>query len=396
MGGIVTSGPSSPCVRRPGRASCLAALLLALLVVAVPAGQTGAIIVFDSPIDNGYASGPTSIRLRVLPPGIEVQGVTITADGRKVCSLDRPPFECAWNAGPAVTEHVIRASVVLPDGRRIAQTITTRGEEYVESVEVDVVRVTATVTDERGEFVRGLRREDFRIYEDNVPQRISAFLSENIPLEIVVAMDVSGSMRPSMPVVKQAVKKFLRALRPEDRVTLLTVNDNVFTLARPSVTLEARLKAVDRMNAWGGTALYDAIVKSVDQLGRETGRRALVVFTDGEDLNSRVPLETAERRLETSDVLVYAIGQGRAPRMTSLKEVLERLARKSGGKAFFEDVEGLDEVFRRIIEDLSNQYFLCYPRRDSAKDSRWRKLRVEVPGRNVRVRAREGYRVVAK
>jgi Ca-activated chloride channel homolog len=370
--------------------------VLAVLAGALLAGQTSAIIVFDGPVDDGYASGPTPIRLRVLPPGIEVQSVTIMADGTRVCMLDRPPFECAWNAGPAVSRHTIRASVVLADGRRISKTITTRGEEYVESVDVDVVRVTATVTDDSGQFVRGLRREDFRIYEDNVPQRISAFLSENIPLEVVVAMDVSGSMRPAMPQVKQAVKKFLQALRPQDRVTLLTVNDNVFTLTKPSATLEARLKAVDRMNAWGGTALYDAIVKSVDQLGRETGRRALVVFTDGEDLNSRVPLEAAERRLETSDVLVYPIGQGRAPKLVNLKTVLERLARKSGGRAFFEELQDLDTAFDQIIEDLSNQYFLCYPRRDSARDSRWRKLRVEVPGRDVKVRAREGYRVVAK
>lgn len=200
-----------------------------------------------------------------------------------------------------------------------------------------------------------------------------------------------------MPQVKQAVKKFLQALRPQDRVTLLTVNDNVFTLTKPSATLEARLKAVDRMNAWGGTALYDAIVKSVDQLGRETGRRALVVFTDGEDLNSRVPIEVAERRLEASDAVLYPIGQGRAPRLSSLKAILERLARKSGGRAFFGDsVDKLDAAFADIMEELSNQYLLGYVPKDLSRDGRWRTLKVEVPGKGVRVRARQGYRAVAK
>ena len=207
-------------------------------------------------------------------------------------------------------------------------------------VDVDVVQVTATVTDGRGRFVRGLGRADFRVYEDDVPQQISSFFSEDIPLEIIVAMDVSGSMKPSMPTVKVAVKKFVSALRPADRVTVLTFNDNVFTLVRPAVDLAGRLKAIDRMTAWGGTALYEVIVKAVDQLGRQPGRRVLVVFTDGEDLSSRIPIEAVERRLEASDVVLYPIGQGRAPKVTMLKELLERLAQKSGGRAFFEELEG--------------------------------------------------------
>ena len=374
----------------------LAALAGSVIAGAALLGQTLGVIFFDSPVEDGYASGPMPIRVRIEPPGTKVQSVTFTADGRLVCTVERPPFECAWDAGPKVAEHTLRASAVLADGQRITRTITTKGVEYAESVDVDIVQITATVTDKRGHFVRGLKRDDFRVYEEGVLQRISTFFSENIPLEIVVAMDVSGSMKPSMPVVKEAVKKFLSALRPADRVTLLTFNDNVFTLAKPAADLDTRLKAVDRMSAWGGTALYDVIVKAADQLGRQTGRRALVVFTDGEDLNSRVPIEAAERRLETSDVVLYPIGQGRAPKIATLKEVLERLAKKSGGRAFFEELSGLDQVFDRIIEELSNQYLLGYPRRDSAKDSRWRKLKIEVPGRDVHIRAREGYRVVAK
>jgi VWFA-related protein len=282
--------------------------------------------------------------------------------------------------------------VLLKDGRRIARTVRTREVEYTETVDVDVVQVTATVTDGKGRFVRGLPRDAFRVYEDDVPQRISSFLSENIPLEIIVAVDVSGSMRTAMPAVKQAVKKFLSALRPADSVTLVSFNDNVFTLSRPAADLSTRLTAVDRMAPWGGTALYDVIVKSIDQLGRQTGRRALVVFTDGEDLNSRVPFEAAERRLEASDAVLYPIGQGRAPGMESLKRVLERLAEKSGGRAFFEKLDGLDAVFARIIDELSNQYLLGYAPRTPIADGRWRAIRVEVPNRDVKVRTRQGYR----
>jgi Ca-activated chloride channel family protein len=374
----------------------LAVVATLAVLSAMPAvfGQGTPEIVFESPSDDGYASGPTSIRVRLVPANTAVQSVTLSADGAAVCTVERPPFECAWDAGPKVAAHVVRASVLLADGRRVARVIKTRGVAYAETVDVDVVQVTATVTDHRGRFVRGLARKDFRVYEDGAPQSVSTFFAQDIPLQIIVAMDVSGSMKPSMPAVKVAVKKFLSALRPADQVTVLTFNDSIFMLAKPSFDLAARLKAVDRMTAWGETALYEAIVKGIDQLGRETGRRALVVFTDGEDVSSRIPIEAVEGRLETSDVTMYAIGLGRAPAVPLLKELLERLAGKSGGRAFFEDPKDLDDAFARLVEELSNQYLLGYARRDSVKDSRWRRLRVEVPGRDVKVRARQGYRVV--
>ena len=377
----------------------LAAALLAALVGAglLAHGQaTDPVIVFESPLEDGYASGPMPIRVRIDPPATPVQSVSFVADGRLVCTIERPPFECPWDAGPAVTEHAIRASVLLKDGKRISRTIRTKAAAYAETVDVNAMQLTVTVTDSHGRFVRGLTRENFRVYDDDVLQTLSGFAAENVPLEIFVAVDVSGSMKAAMPTVKLAVRKFLSALRPTDRVTLVGFNDNVFTLARPTADLATRLAAVDRLSPWGGTALYDVIVRSIDQLGRQTGRRALVVFTDGEDLNSRVPEDAAEQRLESSDAVLYPIGQGRAPKMEALKRVLERLAQKSGGRAFFEDLDELDAAFTRIVEELSNQYLLGYPRPEAAREGSWRKQRVEIPGRDLKIRTRQGYRVASK
>jgi Ca-activated chloride channel family protein len=313
-----------------------------------------------------------------------------------VCTIERPPFECPWEAGPKVVEHAIRASALLMDGRHVALTIRTKALTVFASAGVDAVHLTATVTDGRGRFVTGLPQDAFRVYEDDVLQPISTFASDDIPLEIVVAVDISGSMKTAMPVVKEAVKKFLTALRPIDRVTLVAFNARVFSIVRPAADPAARLAAVDHLSPWGGTALYDAIVRSIDQLGRQPGRRALVVFTDGEDLDSRVPAEAAELRLEASDVVLYPIGQGRAGKVEAFKRVLERLAQKSGGRAFFENLNELDGVFARIVEELSNQYLLGYARPDSGNDGHWRKIRVELPGRDLKVRTRQGYRVAAK
>ena len=379
-------------------ALALAGALLAGTGSTGPAGAQSAdpVVVFESPKEDGYVTGPMPIRIHVEPRTTGVQSVSASADGRIVCTLENPPWECQWDAGPKIVEHAVRASVLLKDGRRIARTIRTKAVAFAETVDVDLVQVTATVTDGRGRFVRNLPREAFRVYDDDALQPITNYMSQNVPLEIIVAADVSGSMESAMPTVKQAVKKFLSALRPTDSVTLVSFNDNVYTLARPNVDLATRLKAVDRLSSWGGTALYDVIVKSVGQLGRLTGRRALVVFTDGEDLNSRVPAEAAEERIESSDAVIYAIGLGRAPRVDTLRKVLERLAKKSGGRSFFEDIEGLDDIFGRIVDELSNQYLIGYARPDAAREGRWRKIRVDVADRDVKIRTRQGYRVAEK
>jgi len=357
-------------------------------------GQAAApAIVFTSPEDGAFVSGLMTLSVRLEPPGSPVRSVSLFADGRLVCTVERAPYECPWDAGPRVTEHLIRAVVVQPSGQRVARAIRTKGVAYTEAVDVEVVHITATMTDEAGAFVRGLPKSAFRVYEDNVRQDITHFAAENIPLEIIVAVDVSGSMTDAMETVKSAVRTFLTALRPTDRVTVIGFNDNVFTLARPSADLATRLRAVDRLAPWGGTALYDVIVQAIDQLGRQTGRRVLVVFTDGEDLNSHIPLQTAVARIESRDAVLYPIGQGRATEVKALRVVLDELARKSGGRAFFEDVSRLHNVFGSILEELSNQYLLGYVSTNPAHDGKWRAIRVETPGKNLRVRARQGYRV---
>lgn len=375
------------------------AALAGLCLIALPelAAQSAApAITFVSPGDGTYASGPMTVAVRLDPAEVPVRNISLFADGRLICSLERTPYECPWDAGPRVAEHVLRAVAVLSDGRRVARAIRTKGVAYAEAVDVDVVQITATVTDKNGAFVRGLPKQAFRVFEDDRRQDITFFAAENIPLEIIVAVDVSGSMTNAMGQVKSAVKTFLSALRPSDRVTVIGFNDNVFTLARPSADLATRLRAIDRLAPWGGTALYDVIVQAIGQLGRQTGRRVLVVFTDGEDLNSHIPIETAVGRIESHDAVLYPIGQGRATEIRTLRAILEQLAATSGGRAFFEDIEHIDRVFANILEELSNQYLLGYVSPDVAHDGRWRTIKVDTPGRDVRVRARQGYRVNPK
>jgi len=347
-----------------------------------------------SPGDDAYLSGPTLLRARVVPPNVAL-GVTFFVDGRQVCALTREPFECDWDAGPSISEHQIRAVATLTTGGRIVQTVRTKGIGYNEKVNVDVVQVTVTVSDGHGKFVHGLPQAAFHVFEDERAQVITHFASEDIPLELLVAIDISGSMSPAMPKLKTAVKEFLGEVPPQDQVTLLGFNDSIFTLTRKATDTADRIRAVDRLAPWGSTALYDVILRGIEMLGRQTGRKALVVFTDGEDQGSHATISDVERRLQSTDVTLYMIGQGRGVTLDSLKRVMERLVSPTGGRALFTDsIDELHGAFGDLLAELSNQYLLGYSSSNNRRDDAWRRIKVDVDGHHD-IRNRQGYRAVA-
>ena len=250
-----------------------------------------------------------------------------------------------------------------------------------------------TVGDGHGRFVRGIPRSAFHVYEDGKAQTITHFASEDVPLELVAAVDISGSMTPAMPKLKKAVKEFLGSVPGQDIVTLIGFNDNIITLTRKTMDPAERVKAVDRLAPWGSTALYDTLLRGADMLGRQTGRKAYIVFTDGEDQGSHVTFNDVERRLQSSDVTLYMIGQGRGVTLESLKKVMDRLAAPTGGRALFTDnIDELHDAFADLLDELGNQYLLGYVSNNSTRDNAWRRIKVEVDGHH-EVRARQGYRV---
>jgi Ca-activated chloride channel homolog len=370
--------------------------LASLAVAALSAQPPPLTVRITSPVEDGYVSGIFRLVAVVEPAAAikQLKEVVFFADGHKVCTLTREPFQCDWDAGERVTEHAIRVTAEHVKGGRTAATVHTKGVKFSDSVDVDAVQFTAVVTDGEGRFVPGLKREDFKVYDNGRPQKITSFESENISLELVVALDVSSSMRQAMPAVKEAAKRFLAGLRPGDHVTLLGFNDNVFTLAPRSRDQATRVKAIDLMRAWGGTALYDVVLSGLNVLGRHPGRRSMLIFTDGDDQSSHATFEAAIARAEGSDATIYAIGQGRAIRTHELQQVLRRFATISGGRHFFaEDVGRLDRFFQEILDDLSNQYLISYNYPDTERDGQLHTIRVEVGDGRYNVRARDGYRL---
>jgi Ca-activated chloride channel family protein len=354
------------------------------------AGQTP-LLRITAPEENAIVTGPVQLSADISPP-VAAKEVNFFVDGRLACTATEPPYGCLWDAGAIVRAHHVRVVASLVDGRRLVDNVRTKDLGYAERIRVDAVLVPVLVTD-RGRFVRGLKKQDFQIFEDDVAQPLGSLVSEDAPLELVVAIDISGSMEKALPDVKVAVKQLLAKLRPGDSATLVGFNDTTFVVAERETDQQAREDAVDLLTSWGGTALYDATVTAMDMVGRGWGRKGVVIFSDGDDRNSLTRRETAMARVQSSDAMLFTVGFGGAGTVPELRKRLETYARSTGGRAFFpREMKSLDTAFNDIITELSNQYVLTYSSTNLAQDRQWRSIRVLVPRGNYAIRARQGYR----
>ena len=303
---------------------------------------------------------------------------------------------------------------------------------------VELVNVTATVTDDSGRFVPGLRKEDFTVYDDGVRQEVSHFSSDRVPVSLGIVLDTSGSMTSDKIATAQAaIDRFIHELLGKD--------DELFFMEfanRPRLTQQwtkdRRLisRAVGRVNPSGGTALYDAIAEALPLANAgENRKKAVLVISDGNDSNSDISVGELRQLIRESEVMVYALGVdttmrsrsggqvspptipspipfpfpfpgGRRPalpqtggilggRVTGGERVnaaaLRQITDDTGGRTeIVRGFEGLDAATARIADELSKQYYLAYAS-SGEKDGRWHAIRVEVRDRRMIVRARRGY-----
>jgi VWFA-related protein len=373
---------------------------IAVLTVALAAGSAGSAqqnveIRIVSPAANSYVSDQITLEARIEPASrwADVKDVVFFADGVQVCrSVDVQPPRCGWDAGARVKSHLVRVVATLTSGGRVVASVRTRGIEGAYSVDIRGVQVNVAVLDRRGTFVRGLTADHFRLREDDVAQTIKHFADENSPLELVLAVDVSASMATVIEDLKDAVRQFLSQLRPVDQVTLVAFNEEMFVLTRRETDAAGRGRAVDALASWGSTALYDVVVRSLELLSGQPGRRGLVVFSDGEDSASQATLEAADRAIKSSDATLFTVALGRGRESQQLKQTLEALAEPSGGRVVIaERPEDLRRAFGEVLKDLQQQYLIGYESTNATLDGSWRRLSIEVPGERYRVRARQGY-----
>ena len=344
----------------------------------------------DSPEADSYVSGPTTLRATV-EPSVSPTRVVFFADGRQVCQVRTPPFACVWDAGETILSHQIRVVVSLANGERLVQILRTKDSGATFRSQIAAVQVPVTVRDGR-RFIGGLPEQAFRIYENDRLEPLVGFIAADVPLELVIAIDVSGSVKNDMPALKAAAAELLSAIPVDKPVTVLAFNDEVFPVVVRQTAAVLRLQALEKLESWGGTALYDAVILGLHTFRQQPGRKVLVVFTDGEDQGSRATLEDAQRRVGETEALVYMVGAGRALDREAFRREMRNLSEPTGGRAIFtENIEKLRDAFRELVQELSAQYLLSYVPSNATQDGTWRRIKVAVSGYSD-VRARQGYR----
>jgi VWFA-related protein len=302
---------------------------------------------------------------------------------------------------------------------------------------VELINVTATVTDDNGRFVSGLQKDDFTIFEDGKRQEVTHFSNERVPVSLGILLDASGSMTSDkMSAARAAIDRFI--------FDLLGEQDELFFVEfanAPRITQQwthdrrAISRAVARVNPNGGTAIYDAVAESLPFASAGQNRKkALLVISDGNDTNSTVGVSELRQLIRESEVLVYALGvdgtsrnnggpvirppvqlpipipfpfPGRRPQTTRPQiggtwsrstagdrvnaDALRQITDDTGGRTeIVRGFDGLEAATARIADELSKQYYLGYSS-TGEKDGRWHAIRVDVRDRRLHVRARRGY-----
>jgi VWFA-related protein len=263
------------------------------------------------------------------------------------------------------------------------------GGEYVFRQQVEEVMLYATVVDPRNRIVTNLDRNSFTVFEDNVPQRITSFRRQDIPVSLGILIDNSGSMRVKRPAVNQAALNLVRASNPQDEVFVVNFTDSDHIYRDQDFTSDVNLlkEALEKVESRGTTAIYDTVIASADYLekGAKHDKKILLVITDGEDNASMKTLEQAVSAVQQENgPTVYTIGilEKGDKAAKRARRALERLSLETGGIAFFpSDLSEVDEISRQIAHDIRSQYAIGY-----------KPIRPQSEGgfRNVRVEARAG------
>jgi Ca-activated chloride channel homolog len=269
---------------------------------------------------------------------------------------------------------------------------------FVLEAEVEVVSVTAVVFDKGGHFVRGLGPNDIELLEDGVPQDISLFREasgkgdEEIPLSVVLVLDTSGSMKESLDFLKEAALNFVYKLEDVDTALVVQFNETIKGSADFTGDTDRLERFVSSLQAWGGTSLFDATHYALERIKDQAGRKAVIVFTDGEDNTSRLDEKTVVDFAKMVEATVYGIGfRGSSFSGGSSAGYLKRISSETGGSYFSPDkMSELIKTFAAISEELKNHYILAYtPKR--APDNMYRKIELRVKREGVQVRLRKGY-----
>lgn len=266
-------------------------------------------------------------------------------------------------------------------------------------VNVDLVNVILTVTEGNGRIVPGLNKEDFLVEEDGRKQEVSHFAREvTLPLTLAVLIDTSPSVQPVLDLEKQTAIEFLHSvLHKEDLALVMNFDRGVSLVQDFTADIRRLSKAIQSIAIGGGTSVHDAVFLACDEkLKRETGRKAIILISDGGDTTSKLKIKDAIESAQRADVIIYAISNSSGgPFFGGGGDdgTLKRYAETTGGRAFFPSKpQDFKKAFDAIQEELRSQYILSYSSTNTVKDGSYRALKVSMPNqKNLKVRTKKGY-----
>jgi len=253
-------------------------------------------------------------------------------------------------------------------------------------VDVDLVMLHATVVDNKGRLVTDLPAEHFRVYEDNILQKLDRVRNEDVPITAGLVLDNSASMRPNRHQMMAGALRFAETVNPYDEIFVVNFNDDYYLDLRGkdfSNNVDELKEALEKTNTRGSTAVYDALRASLQHLKRGTRqKKVLIVITDGVDNASISRFDTVLREAQQSEAGIYLIALpcSDAKRdCRKAKREARKLADTSGGLAFFPTtIEQVDNLGRQIAHDIRNQYVIAYYPSNKARDGSFRNVRVEI------------------
>ena len=269
---------------------------------------------------------------------------------------------------------------------------------FVFRKDVDEVVLHAVVIDDKQHMVTDLDRNAFTVYEDGKLQKITSFRHEDIPVAMGIVIDNSGSMREKRQKVNQASLNLVRSSNPQDEVFIVNFSDEYYLDQSFTSDIKKLREALEKIDARGGTALYDAVVASADELKKNgrLDRKVLLVVTDGEDNESRESLEQAVRRLqEENGPTVYAIGLLGEEKQRRARRALQTMSERTGGIAFLpKNLDEVDNISKTIAHDIRSVYTIGYRPTNPRSTGGYRTIRVDAKAKGygkLNVRTKSGY-----
>ena len=279
-------------------------------------------------------------------------------------------------------------------------SLTLAAQEATYRMDVKLVNIFVNVTDRNGAIVPGLTQADFSIFEDGRPQEIKLFERQSeVPLNLTLAIDTSGSVRKDMSEEEAAARRFAHAIvRPQDQMSVLQFATEVRELVPFTNKLAAIDHGLSQLHGDWATALYDAICKGSEALGGRQGRKVLVVVSDGDDTAKNSSYADALELALRNEVMTYSIIgvpiEASAGRDLGGEHALITIAEQTGGKHFYVSDGGLDKAFSQVSDDLRTQYLLGYYPAHQMPGTNFHRILVTIPraaADEVNVRNKVGY-----